>query len=40
MEQEGKYTWMTYQEVYNVVLKIGSAIRSCGLGPVSEGCSA
>ena len=39
MEQVGKYTWMTYYEVYNVVLKIGSVIRSRGLGPVSEGCS-
>ncbi|KAH9309699.1 hypothetical protein KI387_037610, partial [Taxus chinensis] len=27
----GKYTWLTYQEVRNMVLKIGSAIRSCGL---------
>uniref|UniRef100_A0A0C9RQP3 Long-chain-fatty-acid--CoA ligase n=1 Tax=Wollemia nobilis TaxID=56998 RepID=A0A0C9RQP3_9CONI len=27
----GKYTWLTYQEVYDMVIKIGSAIRSCGL---------
>jgi len=31
--QAGEYTWMTYQEVYNIVIKVGSAIRSCGLGP-------
>lgn len=28
-----EYTWMTCQEAYNIVIKIGSAIRSCGLGP-------
>lgn len=31
--QAGEYTWMTYQEAYNIVIKVGSAIRSCGLGP-------
>ncbi|GJM93558.1 hypothetical protein PR202_ga10123 [Eleusine coracana subsp. coracana] len=28
----GKYTWMTYKEVYDTVIKIGAAIRSCGVG--------
>lgn len=27
----GGYKWLTYQEVYNMVLKIGSALRSCGV---------
>ncbi|XP_057869570.1 long chain acyl-CoA synthetase 4 [Cryptomeria japonica] len=27
----GQYKWLTYQEVYNMVLKIGSALRSCGI---------
>ena len=39
MEQEGKYTWMTYQEVYNMVLKTGSAIWGCDIEPASEGCN-
>ncbi|XP_062206515.1 long chain acyl-CoA synthetase 4-like isoform X2 [Phragmites australis] len=28
----GKYTWLTYKEVYDSVLKVGAAIRSCGVG--------
>eukprot|EP00252_Welwitschia_mirabilis_P024951 TRINITY_DN7625_c0_g1_i1.p1 TRINITY_DN7625_c0_g1~~TRINITY_DN7625_c0_g1_i1.p1 ORF type:complete len:659 (+),score=141.91 TRINITY_DN7625_c0_g1_i1:438-2414(+) len=28
----GKYTWITYKEAYDLTLKIGSAIRSCGVG--------
>ncbi|CAO1945545.1 unnamed protein product [Urochloa humidicola] len=28
----GKYTWLTYKEVYNTVIKVGAAIRSCGVG--------
>ncbi|KAK6116996.1 hypothetical protein DH2020_049240 [Rehmannia glutinosa] len=27
----GKYLWMTYKEVYDVVLKVGNSIRSCGI---------
>ncbi|XP_057967328.1 long chain acyl-CoA synthetase 4-like [Malania oleifera] len=27
----GKYVWQTYKEVYNLVMKVGNAIRSCGL---------
>ncbi|XP_024534363.1 long chain acyl-CoA synthetase 4 [Selaginella moellendorffii] len=29
----GKYVWQTYQEVYNQVLYIGSAMRTLGVGP-------
>lgn len=28
----GKYTWLTYKEVYDLVIKIGNSIRSCGYG--------
>ncbi|XP_011074379.1 long chain acyl-CoA synthetase 4-like [Sesamum indicum] len=27
----GKYSWMTYKEVYDIVLKVGNSIRSCGV---------
>ncbi|KAF8379689.1 hypothetical protein HHK36_029133 [Tetracentron sinense] len=27
----GKYTWLTYKEVYDIVMNVGSAIRSCGI---------
>ncbi|KAG6409359.1 hypothetical protein SASPL_127398 [Salvia splendens] len=27
----GKYLWMTYREVYNIVLKVGNSIRSIGI---------
>ncbi|PIN09207.1 Long-chain acyl-CoA synthetases (AMP-forming) [Handroanthus impetiginosus] len=27
----GKYLWMTYREAYNIVLKVGNSIRSCGI---------
>ncbi|EPS67806.1 hypothetical protein M569_06966, partial [Genlisea aurea] len=27
----GRYMWETYREVYEVVLKVGNSIRSCGL---------
>ncbi|KAL0371909.1 UNVERIFIED_CONTAM: Long chain acyl-CoA synthetase 4 [Sesamum calycinum] len=27
----GKYSWMTYKEVYDIVLKVGNSIRSCGI---------
>ncbi|KAL5562569.1 hypothetical protein UlMin_032316 [Ulmus minor] len=29
----GPYVWLTYQEVYDAVIKMGSAIRSCGINP-------
>lgn len=28
----GSYTWLTYKQVYDTVLDVGSAIRSCGVG--------
>jgi hypothetical protein len=34
LRQAGNYTWMTYKEVYDTVLKVGAAIRSCGVGKV------
>ncbi|KAF5197637.1 Long chain acyl-coa synthetase [Thalictrum thalictroides] len=27
----GEYVWLTYKEVYDIVMKIGLSIRSCGL---------
>ncbi|KAL2524954.1 Long chain acyl-CoA synthetase 4 [Abeliophyllum distichum] len=27
----GKYVWMTYKEVYDLVVKVGNSIRSCGI---------
>jgi len=30
----GNYTWLTYKEVYDTVIKVGAAIRSCGVGKV------
>ncbi|CAA2996828.1 long chain acyl- synthetase 4-like [Olea europaea subsp. europaea] len=27
----GKYVWMTYNEVYDLVVKVGNSIRSCGI---------
>ncbi|XP_028065343.1 long chain acyl-CoA synthetase 4-like [Camellia sinensis] len=27
----GKYVWLTYEEVYEIVLKVGASIRSCGI---------
>lgn len=27
----GAYKWMTYKEVYDIVLKVGNSIRSCGI---------
>ncbi|CAI0441158.1 unnamed protein product [Linum tenue] len=29
----GKYVWQTYQQVYDIVIKVGNAIRSCGVEP-------
>ncbi|TKY71024.1 Long chain acyl-CoA synthetase 4 [Spatholobus suberectus] len=28
----GKYKWLTYKEVYDLVMKLGNSIRSCGYG--------
>ncbi|KAG6688360.1 hypothetical protein I3843_11G119300 [Carya illinoinensis] len=28
----GNYVWQTYKEVYDLVIKVGNAMRSCGLG--------
>ncbi|KAF7810460.1 long chain acyl-CoA synthetase 4-like [Senna tora] len=28
----GKYIWQSYKEVYDVVMKVGNSIRSCGYG--------
>ncbi|KAG5539550.1 hypothetical protein RHGRI_019925 [Rhododendron griersonianum] len=33
----GKYVWLTYKEVYDLVIKVGNSIRSCG---VEEACNA
>jgi long-chain acyl-CoA synthetase len=30
--KHGKYKWQTYQEVYDMVIKVGNSIRSCGYG--------
>ncbi|XP_060180127.1 long chain acyl-CoA synthetase 4-like [Lycium barbarum] len=27
----GKYVWMTYKEVYDIVIKVGNSIRNCGV---------
>ncbi|GLU05962.1 hypothetical protein SLE2022_230340 [Rubroshorea leprosula] len=27
----GKYVWKTYKEVYDIVIKVGNSIRSCGV---------
>ncbi|XP_030525095.1 probable CoA ligase CCL6 [Rhodamnia argentea] len=29
----GPYAWLTYREVYDSVVRVGSAIRSCGINP-------
>ncbi|KAI4372100.1 hypothetical protein MLD38_010379 [Melastoma candidum] len=29
----GKYVWQTYKEVYDIVIRLGKAIRSCGVQP-------
>lgn len=33
--QVGPYVWLTYKEVYDSVIRIGSAMRSRGVNPVS-----
>ena len=32
--QPGKYVWQTYQEVYDIVIKLGNALRNCGVEEV------
>lgn len=32
--QAGKYVWLTYKEVHDLVLQVGVSIRSCGVGQV------
>jgi long-chain acyl-CoA synthetase len=34
--QAGKYVWQTYKQVYDVVIKVGNSIRSCGVEPVKH----
>lgn len=34
--KHGDYVWLTYKEVYNMVIKVGNAIRSCGIEQVSD----
>ncbi|XP_047335425.1 long chain acyl-CoA synthetase 4-like [Impatiens glandulifera] len=34
--KDGKYVWMTYKEVYDVVMKVGVSIRTCGVGQGSR----
>ncbi|XP_065858677.1 long chain acyl-CoA synthetase 4-like [Euphorbia lathyris] len=29
----GKYVWKTYKQIYDLVIKVGNAIRSCGVEP-------
>ncbi|XP_073302440.1 long chain acyl-CoA synthetase 4-like [Primulina huaijiensis] len=29
--QPGKYVWMTYKEVYDIVLQVGNSLRNCGI---------
>jgi len=33
--QAGPYSWLTYKEVYDVSIQMGSAMRSRGINPVS-----
>lgn len=33
--QAGNYVWLTYKEVYDIVIKVGASIRSCGISKVS-----
>lgn len=36
--QAGKYVWLSYQEVYDLVLKVGTAVRFTGVAKVSYLC--
>jgi hypothetical protein len=33
--QAGPYVWLTYQEAYDAAIRMGSAMRSRGLNPVT-----
>ncbi|KAG4906218.1 hypothetical protein JHK82_054852 [Glycine max] len=35
----GSYTWLTYQDVYDAAMKMGSAIRSRGVNPACNSCA-
>ncbi|XP_047329112.1 long chain acyl-CoA synthetase 4-like [Impatiens glandulifera] len=30
--EAGEYVWQTYKQVYDIVMKLGNSIRSCGVG--------
>lgn len=32
--QASRYEWLTYKEVYDLVLRVGASIRSCGVAQV------
>jgi len=32
--QAGDYVWLSYKEVYDIVMKVGNSIRQCGVGEV------
>lgn len=34
--KHGDYVWLTYKQVYDLVIKVGNAIRSCGVEQVSD----
>ncbi|GMQ05724.1 hypothetical protein CsSME_00050630 [Camellia sinensis var. sinensis] len=34
--EPGKYVWQTYKEVYDLVMKLGNSVRSCGIEEVSD----
>lgn len=31
--KHGKYVWLTYKQVYDKVIRVGNAIRACGVEP-------
>lgn len=33
--KHGDYVWLTYKQVFDIVMKVGNAIRSCGVEQVS-----
>lgn len=33
--QAGKYEWKTYKEIYDIVIKLGNSLRSCGFEEVN-----
>ncbi|KAK2656003.1 hypothetical protein Ddye_009055 [Dipteronia dyeriana] len=34
----GKYVWQTYKEVYDFVIRVGNAIRICGVEEGGNSC--